>query len=174
MPYSVFLGPGGARFNLPQVYWHTIGVSVGSAYKHTFIFNRVYRRPIDPLGQTYDNPPISPDQALSPHGDLLRPRRSQLVGLAGDGEEGVAGARAKRMTRGVSGVDRPRSYPTLSKGSRGDLVVWAQEHLKGAGESLRVTGVYNRKTATRREELPALEEARGGRKARRSDMAPTA
>jgi peptidoglycan hydrolase-like protein with peptidoglycan-binding domain len=44
-------------------------------------------------------------------------------------------------------VDRPKSYPTLAKGSRGDLVVWAQEHLKGAGESLRVTGTYNRKTA---------------------------
>ena len=41
LPYSVFLGPGGARFNLPQVYWHAIGVSVGAAYKHTFIFNRV-------------------------------------------------------------------------------------------------------------------------------------
>jgi peptidoglycan hydrolase-like protein with peptidoglycan-binding domain len=25
-------------------------------------------------------------------------------------------------------------------------VVWAQEHLKGAGEKLRVNGVYNRKT----------------------------
>ena len=44
-------------------------------------------------------------------------------------------------------MDRPKSYPTLAKGSRGDLVVWAQEHLKGAGESLKVTGVYNRKTA---------------------------
>jgi hypothetical protein len=146
MPYSVFLGPGGARFNLPQVYWHTIGVSVGSAYKHTFIFNRVYRRPIDPLGQTYANPPIR---------QIKRFRRMAIsYGLDGVSwwdwqETGRREWRAlgKRMTRGVSGVDRPRSYPTLSKGSRGDLVVWAQEYLKGAGESLRVTGVYNRKTA---------------------------
>ncbi len=28
-PYSVFLGKGGARFNLPQVYWHAIGVERG-------------------------------------------------------------------------------------------------------------------------------------------------
>src|SRR5581483_4607346 len=27
-PYSVFLGPGGAQFNLPQMYWKDIGVSV--------------------------------------------------------------------------------------------------------------------------------------------------
>ncbi len=27
LPYSVFLGPGGARYNLPQLYWHTIGVT---------------------------------------------------------------------------------------------------------------------------------------------------
>ena len=25
MPYSVFLGPGGAQYNVPQVYWKAIG-----------------------------------------------------------------------------------------------------------------------------------------------------
>ena len=57
LPYSVFLGPGGARYNLPQLYWRTIGVTVGEGYEHTFRFNRVYRRKIYPLGQTYENPP---------------------------------------------------------------------------------------------------------------------
>ena len=28
-PYSVFLGPGGAHYNLPQMYWRDIGTSVG-------------------------------------------------------------------------------------------------------------------------------------------------
>ncbi|MGI9082088.1 MAG: hypothetical protein ACR2FZ_07410, partial [Thermoleophilaceae bacterium] len=27
-PYSVFLGPGGAQFNVPQMYWRAIGTSV--------------------------------------------------------------------------------------------------------------------------------------------------
>src|SRR4029077_19768772 len=27
-PFSTFLGPGGAQFNLPQVYWHSIGDTV--------------------------------------------------------------------------------------------------------------------------------------------------
>jgi peptidoglycan hydrolase-like protein with peptidoglycan-binding domain len=34
----------------------------------------------------------------------------------------------------------------LSKGSRGDLVVWAQEHLRGAGRSVPVSGVFGPKT----------------------------
>ena len=58
LPYSVFLGPGGAHYNLPQLYWHSIGVTVGEGYEHTFRVNRVYRRGIYPLGQTYDSPPI--------------------------------------------------------------------------------------------------------------------
>ena len=28
LPYSVFLGPGGADFNVPQMYWRAIGTSV--------------------------------------------------------------------------------------------------------------------------------------------------
>ena len=145
-PYSVFLGPGGAQFNLPQVYWKTIGVSVGSAYKHTFIFNRVYGDPIDPLGQTYANPPIRQIQRFR--------RMAVSYGLDGVSwwdwqETGRKEWRAlgKRIDAGVSGRGPAQELPDASKGSRGDLVVWAQEHLKGAGESLRVTGVYNRKTA---------------------------
>jgi hypothetical protein len=145
LPYSVFLGPGGARFNLPQVYWHAIGVSVGEAYKHTFIFNRVYRRPVDPLGQTYGSPPIR---------QIQRFRRLAIsYGLDGvswwDWQETSKKewrALGRKVDEGVSGVRRPKVYPTLAKGSRGDLVVWAQEHLKGAGESLRINGAYKRAT----------------------------
>ena len=52
-PYSVFLGPNGAQFNAPQMYWKDIGVSVDTVYANTFIANRIYGRPISPLGQTY-------------------------------------------------------------------------------------------------------------------------
>src|SRR5439155_9531360 len=48
---------------------------------------------------------------------------------------------------GIASVQRPaNSFPVLRGGSRGDLVIWAQEHLKGAGESVRVTGVYGHRT----------------------------
>ena len=44
---------------------------------------------------------------------------------------------------GVPGAGRSGAgYPVLSKGSRGDLVVWAQEHLRGAGEPVPVTGYF--------------------------------
>src|SRR6185369_6406990 len=48
--------PGAAQFNLPQMYWRAIGVSVSSNYSTTYTYNRPYDRPIYPLGQVYMNP----------------------------------------------------------------------------------------------------------------------
>ncbi len=144
LPYSVFLGRGGLRFNLPQVYWYTIGVGVGKAVKHTFVFNRVYERPIRPLGQTYADPPIRQIQRFRRMAISYRfPGLSWWSWQETSKKEWRA---LGRRVKGMSGVRRPHSYPTLGKGSRGDLVVWAQEHLKGAGKSLRVNGVFNRAT----------------------------
>src|SRR5207302_5153948 len=56
-PYSVFLGPRGAQFNVPQVYWKEIGGGVDAVMNHTYRFNRPYVRPIAPLGQLYHSPP---------------------------------------------------------------------------------------------------------------------
>ena len=55
-PYSVFLGPGGAQYNVPQMYWKDIGTSVDAVYAHTYVFNRLYGRAIYPLGQSYNSP----------------------------------------------------------------------------------------------------------------------
>jgi hypothetical protein len=147
LPYSVFLGPGGARFNVPQVYWHTIGDSVGDAYKHTFRFNRVYGRPIYPLGQTYARPPIRQVQRFRKLAITYR-----LGGVSWwDWQETTKAewrALGHEITSGAPGAHRPDgAYPELSAGSRGDLVIWAQEHLRGAGESVHVTGVYGSGTA---------------------------
>ena len=49
----MFLGPGGAQYNVPQIYWNAIGDSPDAAYAHTFVQNRIYGRPIAPLGQLY-------------------------------------------------------------------------------------------------------------------------
>ena len=56
LPYSVFLGPGGAQANLPQVYWKAIGGSVDAVSAKTVANNRIYGTPIAPLGQSYDAP----------------------------------------------------------------------------------------------------------------------
>src|SRR3954471_6572359 len=36
----------------------------------------------------------------------------------------------------------PADFAVLAKGSKGDLVIWAQQHLKGAGQSLTVDGDF--------------------------------
>ncbi len=58
-PYSVFLGPGGAQFNAPQMYWKDIGTTVDTVFAHTYTNNTIYQRPIYPLGQTFQSPPSS-------------------------------------------------------------------------------------------------------------------
>src|SRR5205814_4844881 len=130
-PYSVFFGVDGAQFNQPQMYWKAIGTSVGHVYTHTYLYNRVFQKPIYPIGQTYAAPRLK---------DLKRFRRYALNYGAGGvswwswqetsgGEWGVLGMNVGR----VPGVLPGTSLPTLKRGSKGDLVVWAQEHLIAAG-----------------------------------------
>jgi hypothetical protein len=148
-PYSVFLGPGGARFNLPQVYWHAIGVSVAAADRHTVRYNRVYKRGIYPLGQTYR------DAGGRPSSKQIRRFRRLAISFGFRGISWWSWQHTSRKqwraldgrVEAVRGVRRgSTNYPVLSKGSDGDLVVWAQEHLRGAGSPVRVTGHFGRKT----------------------------
>ncbi len=55
LPYSVFLAPGAAQANLPQVYWKDIGGTVDAVSARTLAQNRIYGTAIAPLGQTYGN-----------------------------------------------------------------------------------------------------------------------
>jgi len=59
VPYRVFLGPGGAQYNLPQMYWRAIGGSPSAVFARTYRENRGFGRPIYPLGQAYYRPPVS-------------------------------------------------------------------------------------------------------------------
>ena len=150
LPYSVFLGPGGARFNLPQVYWHAIGVGVGKADRHTLRYNRVYRRPIYPLGQTFKDSGGRPSRK-----QIQRFRRLAIsFGFPGvswwswqDTTRKQWRVLGHKVDKGIAGVHpEPSNYPQLSKGNKGDLVLWAQEHLRGAGAHVPVTGLFARKT----------------------------
>ena len=144
-PYSVFLGPGGAQFNQPQMYWKAIQTSVRSVYEHTYLHNRVYKRPIYPIGQTYDSPGRAGIK-------LFRRFANSYGGLApswwswqetNGAEWRALGARVKGRVAGYRPIN---SHPTLRRGSRGDLVVWAQQHLVGGGFDcegrLPVTGLF--------------------------------
>jgi hypothetical protein len=154
-PYSVFLGPTGAQFNVPQMYWRAIGTGVDRIFRVTYRYNRVYERPIFPLGQVYEHPPVS------------QIRRFRAL-AAGRGATGISWwswqAAANRSFRAVGAQVKPVApksddgWPVLGRRSRGDLVVWAQQHLLSAGKKLRVTGTMT--TGTRKAIL-AFQSERG-------------
>ncbi len=146
-PYSVFLGPGGATFNQPQMYWKTIGTSVRAVFEHTYLYNRIWGHPIYPLGQTYE----APGRASL---KLFRRFAASYGGLApswwswqetAGREWGALGARA--AARPVTGYRMAVEHPLLKRGNKGDMVVWAQQRLVGAGHEVPVTGVFGRLTA---------------------------
>jgi hypothetical protein len=144
-PYSVFLGPDGAQYSQPQMYWKAIGTSVRTVYSHTYRYNRLFKRPIYPIGQTYQNPGRR---------KIKKFRRIAInYGASGlswwswqetsRGEWRALGRRVKR----AKGLRPSYAHPTLKKGSRGDMVVWAQEHLIAAGQTgLPVTGIFGSRT----------------------------
>jgi hypothetical protein len=155
-PYSVFLGPGGAQYNLPQLYWKTIGAKVDEAFVHTYVFNRAYGRPILPLGQVYLNPKKK---------QIKRFRRLALA----HGMEGVSWwswqHAGKRQWKAVGGGVKPLSgyapydsFPFLTLGAKGDLVAWAQQLLVGGGYSTPITGYFESPTEAA---VLALQASRG-------------
>ena len=143
LPFSVFLGPGGAQYNVPQLYWKDIGTTVDTGYIHTWVWNRIYQRPILPLGQVYNNPKA---------GQIKRFRALAMS----HGFEGVswwswqsAGKRQwKALRTPVSpAASQPYpSYPYLRLGSKGDFVAWAQQLLAGAGYAVPITGYFQAST----------------------------
>ena len=143
LPYSVFLGPGGAQYNLPQLYWKEIGTTVDAGFAHTWVWNRVYQRPILPLGQVYNNP--KPGQV----------RRFRALALA-HGFEGVSWwswqSAGKRHWKAIRAPVAPAttapypSFPFLRVGSKGDFVAWAQQLLAGGGYTVPISGYYQAPT----------------------------
>lgn len=144
-PYSVFLGDGGAQFNLPQMYWRAIGTSVDAVFAHTYAFNTPYGRPVYPLGQTYGG--VSAAQ-------VVRFRRfAQTFGASGASWwswQATApsgwGALASPLAALPAARATMPAAPTLVRRARGDLVVWAQQHLIAAGERIQPTGVVDTPT----------------------------
>jgi hypothetical protein len=138
-PYSVFLGPGGAQYNAPQMYWRAIGVTPDAVFAHTYEFNEIYQRPIFPLGQIYDSPPVR---------QVLRFRElSRLYGASNvswwDWQSASPQSRYfKAISQNVATLKgSPDHAPaTVALHAEGDLVVWGQEHLVAAARQLHIDG----------------------------------
>jgi len=143
-PYSVFMRPkGGAEYNLPQMYWRAIGTSVDEAFRHTYRWNVPYDRPIFPLGQIWQSPSVS---------EIKRFRQlASAYGAPGvswwewsQGPASVFRATGRVVAGNVTA--RSENPVTIRRGSSGDWVVWAQEHLNGAGQAVKVTGNFGPQT----------------------------
>jgi peptidoglycan hydrolase-like protein with peptidoglycan-binding domain len=146
LPYSVFLGPGGAQFNAPQMYWKDIGQSVDTVYANTYIGNRMYGRQIFPLGQTYGGVSSS---------DLLRFREEAVdYGATGvsfwDWQETPASGwqTLAEPLAPLTTVTPNTTYPELATGKKGDQVLWMQEHLASAIPGQETTGTFSSQTAS--------------------------
>ena len=145
-PYSVFLGPGGAQYNLPQMYWRDIGTTTDAVFAHTYAFNEPYGRPVYPLGQLYGNPPAH---------QIVRFRQlSRAYGAPNlswwDWQETTPSewSALSRPTGTLAGYAAQNAMVSLGRDAVGDLVVWAQEHLVAAGQPLTVDGGYGAATQT--------------------------
>lgn len=156
-PYSVFFGPGGAVANQPQMYWKDIGTSVREVFAHTYLYNRLWGRPIFPVGQTYGGPGRVPLRLFrrysASYGTVPSWWDWQETSVP---EWRALGARAGRLK--LPGFAPAREYPLLRLGAKGDLVVWAQERLITAGEEVEVNGIFERRT---RRAVRAFQEAHG-------------
>jgi Putative peptidoglycan binding domain len=145
-PYSVFLGPNGAQFNLPQMYWQDIGTSVAQVYVNTYEQNLIYGRPILPLGQTYGG--VS-------SGEIVAFRSlASAYGAGGDSfwdwqETSGSGwnSLAEPLNTSLTVPQPELTSPLLKEGAKGDQVLWLQEHLASAISSQPTTGVFEGKTA---------------------------
>jgi hypothetical protein len=143
-PYSVFLGAGGAQYNAPQMYWKDIGQSVDTVYANTYIANRVYGRPIFPLGQTYGGVSSA---------ELLRFREEAVdYGAPGtsfwDWQESASvdwSTLATPLTP-LTSVTPNTAYPELKNGNKDDEVLWMQEHLAAAIPTQETSGVFSAAT----------------------------
>jgi hypothetical protein len=145
-PYSVFFGPGGATVDQPQMYWKAIGTSVRAVYEHTYLFNRLWGHPIYPIGQAYMAPSRRELIGFRRYADSYGGNPPSWWDWQETSRRGWTALGAS--TAGPIGGYRPiADQPLLRRGSRGDLVVWAQQHLAGAGASLPVTGVFGPRTA---------------------------
>jgi peptidoglycan hydrolase-like protein with peptidoglycan-binding domain len=156
LPYSVFLGPEGAQYNAPQMYWKAIGTSVDTVYANTYIANRIYARPLFPLGQTYEGVSSA---------DLIRFREEAVdYGATGesfwDWQETTSGGWAAlgAPLQPLTSVTPNTEYPELHSGSHGDQVLWLQEHLATAVPAQETTGIFGSATTAN---LRSFQSAHG-------------
>jgi len=160
-PYSVFLGPDRAKWNLPQAYWKAIGTSVGKVYRETYRWNRPYNAKIYPTGQTWMKPSKKQIRKFRTVG-----QQHGAKGLSWWSWQETTSNRWKWIGKKIKkSKKKAKAYwPKLSVGSRGDVVVLAQELLRRGAPSNKtlkekdVDGIFGNQTA---KAVKAFQNAHG-------------
>jgi Putative peptidoglycan binding domain len=166
LPYSVFLGPNGAQYNAPQMYWKAIGTSVDTVYANTYIGNRIYGRALFPLGQTYEA--VSSADLLRFRGEAVDYRATGVSFWDWQETRSNAWSALAAPLAPLTGVTPNGSYPELGKGAKGDQVLWLQEHLASAYPEQQTTGTFASQTTVN---LSAFQSAHGIPPSGRADAA---
>ncbi len=143
IPYSVFLAPGNAQVNLPQVYWKDIGASVDAVSARTVAHNRIYGVPMAPLGQAYDTPAQRDVERF----------RALWSGYGATGLSWWSWQAASAATWATLSKPAPAplalpdpGWPALDRGASGDQVVWLQQHLASVDGSVPIDGTFGAST----------------------------
>ncbi|GAC1437775.1 MAG: hypothetical protein NVSMB51_12590 [Solirubrobacteraceae bacterium] len=155
-PYSVFLGPGGAQFNMPQMYWHAIGTTVDRVFSHTYTENLIYGRTLLPLGQTYGGTPPS---EIVRFRELAQAYNAPGVSFWDWQETTPSGWTAlDQALNPVAAPDISTDYPSLGSGAKGDQVLVVQEHLAAAQPQTPTSGIFDAATSAA---LQSFQSAKG-------------
>lgn len=141
VPYSVFLGPGGAQWNQPQMYFKAFGSTIPKVFAHTYAVNQIYNRPIAPLGQTYEG--VNGKQVIEfrKYSRFYRAPGYSWWEWHFTNSSAWAGLRRKLRPSGARAPALP--YPIYKQGYKSDMIRFAKLKLNAAGAVLTVSTSFD-------------------------------
>lgn len=155
VPYSVFLGPGGAQWNLPQMYFKAFGSKIPAVFNKTFSLNQIYQREIHPLGQTYQGVRYKSVIEFRKYAKRYRAKGLSWWSWNNTRTDAWKGIR-RRLGR--AGAKPATPYPVLRQGGKGDLVRWGKLKLNASGAVLTVNSTFDKAMA---DAIRAFQQQRG-------------
>jgi hypothetical protein len=146
VPYSVFLGPGGAQWNQPQMYFKAFGSPIPKVFAHTYSVNQIYNRPIAPLGQTYEG--VTGKQVIEfrKYSRFYRAPGYSWWEWHFTNKSAWSGLRRKLRPSGARAAALP--YPIYKQGYKSDMIRFAKMKLNAAGAVLPLTPSFDAATTT--------------------------
>ncbi|MGH2907403.1 MAG: peptidoglycan-binding domain-containing protein [Solirubrobacterales bacterium] len=141
VPYSVFLGPGGAQWNMPQMYFKAFGSPIPKVFAHTWQYNQIYGRPISPLGQTYEGVRAKQVIEFRKYARFYRSRGYSWWEWHFTRKDAWKALRRKlRPSRARAAAP---AYPVYKQGAKGDIIRFAKMKLNASGATLELNNTFD-------------------------------